>query len=188
MLILPLSKETSFLLLIKIPLDHEELPGGPSLPLRRKRNKRDPKILDSLEVTNLRLKENSIDIATKFSISLTLNSLSNQAMLKLKSSITKWKEIIIDTSLNTPLELNIIKLEIMPMKLTNLPLKKLRKTLKQPTQLDSVLPSTTLSSTIKLRTTQAKPVNWPNKPLMMPLLILIKSNKINTKTPPQSCN
>jgi len=84
-----LNKETFFQLHIKTPLDHEELPGEPSLLLRRKRNKRDLRTLVSSEAIKLRLKESSTDIATKFSISSTANSLLSQAMLRLKSFITK---------------------------------------------------------------------------------------------------
>ena len=124
----------------------------------------------------------------KSSISLTINSSLRQAMLKLMSFITKWREIILDISLNIPQELNTIKLEIMLIKPIKAPLKKQKKILKLPTQSDSALPLTIQFSTMRLKTTQAKLANLLNKPLMMLLLILIKSNKINTKMPLLSCN
>jgi len=64
-------------------LVQEELLGELFLQSKRRKNKRDLRTLVSLELTNKKLKENSIDIAMKSLISSTANSLLKQAMLKL---------------------------------------------------------------------------------------------------------
>jgi len=53
-----LNKETSYQLHIKTPLDQEELLGEPSLQSKRRKNKKDPRTLVSLEATKLKSKVN----------------------------------------------------------------------------------------------------------------------------------
>lgn len=134
-----LRKETSFLLHTKIPLAHEGLHGELFLLLKRKNNRRDQRILVFLEDTKLKLKVSLIDIAMKFLIWLITNLLSRHHLLKPKFSTSKWKETITDISLNTLVELNITKLEIMPIRHIKVPQKKLKKISKPPIQSDSDL-------------------------------------------------
>jgi hypothetical protein len=78
-----IKRETYFLLLIKILLDPEELPGEPFPPLKRKRNKRDPRTLVSSEPINPRLRVNLTSSGMKSSTLLTANLLRMPLTLKL---------------------------------------------------------------------------------------------------------
>ena len=133
-----LKKEICYLLLTRIQLDQEEQLGELYRQLKRKSNKKAQRTLDSLDPTRQRLKANWIDIAMRSLILLKTNFLLRQAMLRLKCFITKWKEIILDISLNILLGLRIRKLKIMLKKLIKVQLKELKKILRQLIQLDLV--------------------------------------------------
>ena len=75
-------KGTSSPLHIRTPSDPEGPPGELSLPLKRRRNRRDPRTLVSSDPTNQKSKGNLIDIAMRSSTSLTIGSSLRQAMLK----------------------------------------------------------------------------------------------------------
>ena len=118
----PLKKETSYQLPTKTPSAQEDQPGEFCLQLkRRKKPKTDPKTSHSSEDIKTKLKENLINTATKLYHSLILNYSQKLPTLKPKSSITKWKVTISDTSLNSPVVKKTKKLVTMPKMPTNLP-------------------------------------------------------------------
>jgi len=168
----------------RTPSSQEKPLGELSPPLKRRRNRRDPGTLAFLRGTKLRWRESSTDTAMRYFTLLTANSSLNLLTLKLGSSTTKSRETITDICPNTPPGLNTTKPQIRLMRLTSLPLKMLRLPLRPLIQSDSVLPSTIPSSTMRLKTTQARPANCPNKPSMMLLLISIKLRKTSTRMPP----